>query len=57
MTFRNRIPVLLRLIKKEAHEQDRAARATILATAARLPDLLAMRRAAWEAGRTTRYTV
>jgi hypothetical protein len=36
--------------KKEAHEQDRGALAAMLAGAARLPDLLAMRRQAWEGG-------
>lgn len=36
--------------KQEAHERDQGALATMLAGAARLPDLLAARRAAWEAG-------
>ena len=35
---------------QEAHERDHAGLATMLAGAARLPDLLAARRAAWEAG-------
>ena len=37
--------------KKEARESDRAALAAMLATAERLPDLLAARRQAWAAGR------
>ena len=40
--------------KQEAHEHDRGALATMLATAARLPDLLTMRRRAWEAGQIAR---
>jgi hypothetical protein len=36
--------------KKEAPEQDRGALAAMLAGAAKLPDLLAARRAAWEGG-------
>jgi DNA-binding transcriptional MocR family regulator len=39
-----------RKLKQEAHEQDRGALATMLAGAARLPDLLAARRQAWEGG-------
>ena len=35
---------------QEAHERDREALASMLAGAARLPDLLAARRAAWEGG-------
>ena len=35
---------------QEAHEHDRGALATMLADAARLPDLLLARRQAWEAG-------
>ena len=38
-----------RKLNQEAREQGRGALASMLAGAARLPDLLAMRRAAWEA--------
>jgi hypothetical protein len=36
--------------KQEAREGSKATLAAMLATAARLPDLLAARREAWEAG-------
>jgi DNA-binding transcriptional MocR family regulator len=39
-----------RKLKQEAHEHDRGALASLLAAAERLPDLLMLRRKAWEGG-------
>lgn len=43
-------PVQVSLKKKTAREHDRGALASLLAASARLPDLLAARRAAWDGG-------